>query len=152
MSGDFSTALARASGPVPADGPTGGSSWEGALAPAAAAFVSAVWPEAPPVRPPVVCDNASPGQSHIRHIESPTTVPPAVIFIFSTRLVVHSRPCQQKLEADKIDCVKRLEREPPRPTYFGQRRRLGHIDGRRHVDPQDLVDRRLVVHQQQHAA
>src|SRR5207249_7903140 len=30
--------------------------------------------------------------------------------------------CQKKFEADKMDCVERLERDLPRPTYFGQRR------------------------------
>src|SRR5713226_4071261 len=81
MSGDFSADLARASGPIPADCPAGGPSWEGTLAPIAAPFVSAVLPAAPPGRPPVGCDNASAGQSHIRHIQSTNTVRLAVIFI-----------------------------------------------------------------------
>src|SRR6267143_5390954 len=109
MSRDFSAALARVSGPAPAGCPAGGFSW----------------PVAPPVWPLVGCDKASPGQSHIRHIESTNTVRPAVIFIFSSCLVVHSRPLQQKLQAGKIDVGERREWEFAHPTYFGQRRRLG---------------------------
>src|SRR6266513_3788325 len=86
MSGDFPAALATVSGPAPADGLPADSCWEGTLATAAAAFVSSVWPEAPPVRPPAGCDNASPGQSHIKHIESPMIGRPAVSLIISIYL------------------------------------------------------------------
>src|SRR5205807_8854943 len=126
MSWNFSAPFARVSGPAPAGCPAGDFSL----------------PVTPPVWLSVGCDKASPGQSHIRHIESTNTVRPAVIFILSTCLVVHLRLLQQKLHAGKIDSGERLERELPHPTYFGQRRRLGHMDRRRHVDLQDLIDLR----------
>src|SRR5439155_16390412 len=46
----------------------------------------------------------------------------------SACLVARSCISENKLQADKIDCVEHLERELPRPTDFGQRRGLGHCD------------------------
>src|SRR2546427_11790669 len=64
MSGDFSAAFARVSGPVSADCPAGG------------------------------CDHASAGQSHIRQIKSPATVRPAVIFITAYPHAPYSTNCK----------------------------------------------------------